>query len=111
MPVWLGESGENTDKWISSFKNLLEKNNIGWCFWPYKKLDSSRGMISINMPADYDSVITFEENSRNSFEEIRKVMPSNQVIKKSLEGFLENIKFNNCAVNKSYLKALGLKSK
>ncbi|HUX61691.1 MAG TPA: glycoside hydrolase family 5 protein [Ignavibacteriaceae bacterium] len=111
VPVWLGESGENTDKWISSFKNLLEKNNIGWCFWPYKKLDSSRGMISINIPADYDSVITFEESPRTSFEEIRKAMPSNQVIQKSLEGFLENIKFNNCAVNKGYLKGLGLKSK
>ncbi|HAF21421.1 MAG TPA: glycosyl hydrolase family 5, partial [Blastocatellia bacterium] len=36
VPVWMGESGENTDEWIGSFRTLLELNNIGWCFWPYK---------------------------------------------------------------------------
>jgi endoglucanase len=30
VPVWMGESGENTDEWISSFRKLLEANNIGW---------------------------------------------------------------------------------
>ena len=38
VPVWMGESGENTDEWIGSFRTLLERNNVGWCFWPYKKL-------------------------------------------------------------------------
>jgi len=39
VPVWMGESGENTDEWISSYRTLLEQNEIGWCFWPYKKAD------------------------------------------------------------------------
>jgi endoglucanase len=29
VPLWLGESGENTDEWISQFRQLLEKNDIG----------------------------------------------------------------------------------
>src|SRR5581483_570457 len=39
VPVWLGESGENNDDWIAKFRTLLEQNGIGWCFWPYKKME------------------------------------------------------------------------
>jgi aryl-phospho-beta-D-glucosidase BglC (GH1 family) len=42
VAIWMSESGENTDDWIGSFRQLLEMKNIGWCFWPYKKLDSTR---------------------------------------------------------------------
>ena len=37
VPIWMGESGENTDEWITQFVDLLNKNDIGWTFWPYKK--------------------------------------------------------------------------
>jgi len=30
VPIWMGESGENTDEWIAQFVKTLEKNNIGW---------------------------------------------------------------------------------
>jgi aryl-phospho-beta-D-glucosidase BglC (GH1 family) len=38
VPIWMGESGENTDDWISQFVKTLEANNIGWAFWPYNFL-------------------------------------------------------------------------
>ncbi len=37
VPVWLGESGENTDERIGKFARLLEANDAGWCYRPYKK--------------------------------------------------------------------------
>ena len=37
VPIWMGESGENSDQWINEWRLLNEKNNFGWCFWPYKK--------------------------------------------------------------------------
>ena len=40
-PIWMGESGENNDDWIAQFVKTLEKNNIGWAFWPYKKMEKS----------------------------------------------------------------------
>src|SRR5438105_12879051 len=39
VPIWMGESAENTDEWIAQFVKALEKNNIGWAFWPYKKME------------------------------------------------------------------------
>jgi endoglucanase len=50
VPIWLGESGENKDEWIGQFVKVLESNDIGWCFWPYKKMEKTSCMVSIQKP-------------------------------------------------------------
>jgi hypothetical protein len=110
VPIYCGETGENNDAWVGGFRNTLEKNNIGWHYWPYKKLNNESGFVTFKMPQFYDQVIQFADTSRSSFDEIRKVRPVNAgEIKTALEGFLTNCQFKNCTVNKGYIKALGLK--
>jgi aryl-phospho-beta-D-glucosidase BglC (GH1 family) len=109
VPLWMGESGENTNEWIATFRTTLEKNGIGWCFWPYKKLDATSCVASIPQPAEWDAMITFANHPRATFEEVRKNRPPKEKIAKALQGFLEGIKFSNCRINDDYLKALGLK--
>ncbi|MEP6903809.1 MAG: glycoside hydrolase family 5 protein, partial [Actinomycetota bacterium] len=53
VPIWMGESGENTDEWIATFKSLLDKNQIGWCFWTYKRLNATATVASIKKPEDW----------------------------------------------------------
>ncbi len=110
VPVWLGESGENTMIWISSFRKLLERNDIGWCFWTFKRLDTDRSIVSINQPDNYDKIIKYADSNRQTFEEIRKSMPDRSVVKEVLFQYLNNIKFDNCKINVGYLQALGLKN-
>lgn len=38
MPLWLGESGENSNVWFRDAIGLVEKHDIGWAFWPLKKI-------------------------------------------------------------------------
>ncbi len=38
VPVWLGETGENSNVWFMEAVRLFESNNIGWSWWPLKKL-------------------------------------------------------------------------
>jgi endoglucanase len=109
VPIWLGESGENNDNWIDSFRKLLEKNNIGWCFWPYKKMDSTRGIVSFAITDEWKKITDYSESPRKNFEEIRKTKPSTSIVKKAFADLLENIKFKNCSANSGYIKALGLK--
>lgn len=110
VPIYCGETGENNDAWVGGFRNTLEKNNIGWHYWPYKKLNNERGFVTFKMPQFYNQVIQFADTSRSSFNEIRKVRPVNTAeIKTAMEGFLTNCQFKNCTVNKGYIKALGLK--
>jgi endoglucanase len=109
VPVWMGESGENKDEWIDSFRTLLEQNNIGWCFWPYKRMDATSCIVSINSPAEWDTIIGFAESQRGKFEDVRKNRPAKEKIQKALNDYLEHIKFANCRINQGYLKALGLR--
>jgi hypothetical protein len=108
VPVWMGESGENTDEWIDSYRRLLEAHNIGWCFWPYKKLDATSCIVSIDSPDDWATIIAFADGPRTTFEEVRKLRPPKTTVQKALNDYLERIKFANCRINRGYLKALGL---
>jgi len=109
VPVWMGESGENTDEWIDAFRKLLEGHDIGWCFWPYKKLNATSCIVSINPPDDWEAIIAFAEGPRATFEEVRKHRPPKEKVEKALSDYLERIRFANCRINRGYLKALGLK--
>ena len=52
VPVWLGETGENSNTWFTNTVRALEANNIGWAWWPLKKLGKwymeSLSIISYN---------------------------------------------------------------
>lgn len=108
VPIYCGETGENTDGWVDSFRVTLEKAEIGWHFWPYKKMDDTRGIVQFKRPASYDSVITYAETAKKNFADIRKYRPQNiQLVKQALNEYLEQCLFENCFPNKGYIKALG----
>jgi aryl-phospho-beta-D-glucosidase BglC (GH1 family) len=113
VPIYCGETGENKDEWVAAFKNVLEQNDIGWHFWPYKKMDNVSGFVTFDIPSGYDKVIEYTEKPRVSFEEIRKASPTidREQIKKSLYDFINNSRLENCRPNKGYIAALGLGSK
>ena len=112
VPIYVGETGENKNEWVRDFRKVLEQNNIGWHFWPYKKLESKAGFVEFKYPPGYDSVIKYAETPKVNFEEIRKARPKNMdEIKAALNGFLINCQFKNCVPNKGYIEALGLKVK
>jgi endoglucanase len=108
VPVWMGESGENKDEWIDSFRRLLEQENIGWCFWPYKKMDAGTCLVTFDRPAGYEQIVKFANASRRTFGEIRAARPPLAAARKALEGFLRNCRFDRCRVNDGYVRALGL---
>jgi endoglucanase len=109
-PIWLGESGENSDAWVGGFRRMCERNDIGWCFWPYKKMGSHSNMVNIVKPALFDSVIAYADTSRMTFQEIRR-RPSAAVIKQALDDYLENCVFDKCLLNTGYIRALGVDEK
>ena len=110
VPVYCGETGENNDKWILEFRTLLEKNNISWHFWPYKKMENTSGIMSYKAPEGYDKVIQYTEKNRTSFEDIRKAAPETRdQLKAAIYAILNNCRFENCTPNIPYLEALGLR--
>ena len=107
VPIWMGESGENTNEWIAAFRRLQERNGIGWCFWPYKKMGSPRCVVSFGIPRDWGVVKQFADNPRASYASIRAVRPPREMIRQALREFLELSLFEKNAPNRGYIEALG----
>ncbi len=112
VPIWMGESGENNDEWIAQFVKALEKNNIGWAFWPYKKMEKSSAVVSILPPADWGKVVEFAKLPRGTAhaEERLKARPEQEMIVRTFAELLEGLRLQRCRVNEGYLRALGMKS-
>lgn len=107
VPLWLGESGENSDEWVAKFRTLLEEENIGWCFWPFKKIDATNGVISIQSPKNWPEVIAYADAPRGREGEEPKLPPL-ATSRKALADLIQAIRIENCTVNRGYVKALGL---
>ncbi len=111
VPIYMGESGENTDDWIAAFRAILDENEISWTFWPYKKMDSTRSPVTFAKPVHWDEIVKYAArhawmgDSENSI----KVRPSIEDCRAAFVDLLEKIKFENKIVNRGYLKALDAK--
>ena len=112
VPAWLGESGENTDEWIKQLNGLLEKNDIGWCFWPYKKMEKISSMVSIAKPPYWDEITAFAKMPTGTGNAEKRIAarPSLDHSRAALDGLLENIRVERCRKNRGYFDALGLKA-
>lgn len=109
VPMYMGEIGHNTDEWQADFVKVMKDNNIGYTFWPYKKVDGSC-MNGITRPEGWDSVIVkFSEAERTTFNDIRAARPDQKTAKKLLREFIENSKFGNCKPQDGYINSMGLK--
>jgi hypothetical protein len=108
----LGESGENTDDWIATFVKSLEANNIGWAFWPYKKMEKPSAVVSIVPPVDWATIVRFAKLPRETahVEDRLKARPEQETINRAFRELLENVHLQKCRVNDGYLKALGMRS-
>lgn len=112
VPIWMGESGENTDQWIAQFVQSLEKNRIGWAFWPYKKLEKSSAVVSIIPPLDWPKIVDFAKLPRGTghAEERLKARPPQETINRAFADLLEAVRLEKCRVNNGYLRALGMQT-
>jgi endoglucanase len=112
VPLWMGESGENTDEWITQFVALLNRNDIGWTFWPYKKMVKSSAIATIQQPTGWDKIVAFAKLRRGTgqVEERLKVRPDQETINRAFGSFLEDVQIQHCQINAGYLQALGMKS-
>ena len=109
LPMYMGEIGHNKNEWMAAFVKTMEDNNIGWTFWPYKKIDGS-SFVGIVRPAEWDTIVNFSEADRATYKLIREARPDQELSRKILTEFLEQIKFENNKIHADYINALGLKA-
>lgn len=58
VPLWLGESGENDNQWYRDAVRLVTDHDIGWAWWPLKKIGTNNP-FEVKMPPGFRKVIRY----------------------------------------------------
>ena len=89
IPLWMGESGENSNSWYYEvFVELLEANNIGWNFWTHKKVEKISSPYSAVVTPQYQALINYWSGSGAE--------PSETYAQAALLTFTNSLKIENC---------------
>jgi hypothetical protein len=96
-PVWLGETGENSNVWFRDAIHLMESNDIGWTWWPLKKLGANNP-LEVKVPADYQKIIDFWAK--------RGPQPTPAEASKGLTELANNIKLENTIYHPDVIDAM-----
>ena len=97
VPVWLGETGENSNVWFNEAISLLERNNIGWCWWPLKKLGFNNPLEIKSNPA-YQQVLDYWNK--------KGPKPEAQVAAEGFKSLLENLDMEKNIVHTDVIDAM-----
>ena len=110
VPIWMGESGENTDEWISQFRKVLDDDEISWTFWPYKKMEAKSAPVTFGRPEHWDEIVAYAARHAGMGDTEKSVAarPSLEDCRAAFQDLLVKIRFENATSNASYLKALGV---
>ncbi|WP_394665771.1 cellulase family glycosylhydrolase [uncultured Chryseobacterium sp.] len=98
IPIWLGETGENSNAWFTELIQLLDKHNIGYAFWPMKKIDNIAGITNVKITPEYQKLLDYWKNGGEK--------PSKEFAKKALMQIAENYKFSNVEVKNDVIDAM-----
>ena len=98
LPVWLGESGENANEWFRDVVRYAEQNNIGWAWWPWKKIGTIAGPVIVQKPAGYQTILNYWNNTGPR--------PSTNDAMSGLLALAQATRYENCVVHPDVLDAL-----
>lgn len=66
IPLWLGESGENSNTWFTEAIELCEKHGIGWAWWQSKKMGINNP-LEIRQPEGYQKLVDYFKVQSSGF--------------------------------------------
>jgi endoglucanase len=98
IPIWCGEAGENSNAWFTDAIHLLEAHQIGWAWWPLKKVESISCPLSIKKPDGYEQLLNYWAGSGPQ--------PSVQFARDVLSDLTQNIRLENCRFQKDVIDAM-----
>ncbi len=86
-PVWVGETGEKDNPIYWATTDYFEANNIGWSFWPWKKMDARNAPYSYRPPKNWDEIAAYSRGGGR---------PSPELAQEAFNQLLQNIRLENC---------------
>lgn len=97
VPVWCGESGENSNVWFTDAIELFEKNKIGWSWWPLKK-NGLNNPLQVKPNEGYKQLVSYWRG--------QSAKPTQDEAFNALMRLAEDIKAENTALQKDVIDAM-----
>lgn len=97
IPLWLGESGENSNTWFTEAIELCETNGIGWAWWQNKKMGINQP-LEIKQPEGYGKLLDYWSGKGEK--------PSPADALRTLNEWLENLKLENNIFHREVVDAM-----
>ena len=90
VPLWLGETGENTMEWFSAMMPLAASLNIGFNMWPWKKMNCENSPCSVIPPVEWQLILDYAAGGAH---------PGYEKAQKILNEYLNGMLVENCVIN------------
>ena len=98
VPLWMGESGENSNTWYTDAVTLFEDNNVGWAWWAMKKIGSVNSPYRIRVNEGYQKILNYWKDGGDK--------PSEQDAYDAMMKLADNALSENCIYRKGISDAL-----
>ncbi len=102
VPLWLGESGENSNPWFFAVTRLAERHGIGWNWWTHKKIATITSPLSAPFAPGYKEVVDYLNAPPNN----PKPRPSPRAASEALFAMAEGLDLDSCITRPGVLAAL-----
>ena len=97
-PLWLGESGENSNQWFTDAIKLMELYNIGWAWWTLKKVEGNNSLMYVTKPAEYDYLLKYWSGQATK--------PTVDYAVNALTKFAKSLNIDSCKPNNGVIDAM-----
>ncbi len=96
VPILMMQAGENHNKWYQEAVDLFERNQIGWSFFPWKKIDAPSSPFTILGTNLYYALLDKWQNEKLD------ILNANQI----MFDVADNAKLEKCTLNEAVTVAI-----
>ncbi len=97
-PLWMSESGENSNSWFTDFISLLNQNSVGWHWWTLKKFESISVLASVPISPQFQVLLNYWNG--------QAAKPSVDFAVAALTLQANNLLINNCTIKDGVINAM-----
>ena len=98
IPLWLGETGENSNTWFTECIALMKQYDISWSWWTLKKFSTINAPLNVPITSDYQQLLNYWGGGSTK--------PSVTFATNALLRMADNLKFENCIFQKDVIDAM-----